>query len=105
MLIGGLCDVPEAGEPGTDRAQVGSAKGRWGEVGNPLQTPSLGCSLKEPGTAGTVSPALLSSSFLVPCSPGLPSLPVLLLGVLFTGLSGHCFVSGFFHAFVELRFQ
>lgn len=41
MLTGGLCDVPEAGEPGTDRAKVGSAKGRQGEVGNPLHTHPL----------------------------------------------------------------
>lgn len=41
MLTGGLCDVPEAGEPGTDRAKVGSAKGRQEEVGNPLHTHPL----------------------------------------------------------------
>ena len=38
MLTGGLCDVPEAGEPGTDRAKVGTAEVRQGEVGNPLHT-------------------------------------------------------------------
>lgn len=65
MLIGGLCDVPEAEEPGTDRAKVGSAEGRRGEVGNPLHTPSLGCSLKEPGTAGL----LLKESALPFCLP------------------------------------
>lgn len=105
MLIGGLSDVPEAGERGTDRAKVGSAEGRRGQVGNPLHTPSLGCSLKEPGSAAAFSPALLSSSlFLVPCSwaslsssssPGCslhrPLWPLLCIWV--------------FHAFVELRFQ
>lgn len=34
----GLCEAPEAGEPGIDRAKVGAAEGGWGEVGNPLHS-------------------------------------------------------------------
>lgn len=29
----GLCDVPEAGEPGINRAKVEATEGRWDEVG------------------------------------------------------------------------
>lgn len=38
----GLCDVPEAGEPGIDRAEMEATEGRWDEVGSSLNTHPLG---------------------------------------------------------------
>lgn len=38
----GLCDVPEAGEPGINRAKVEATEGRWDEVGSSLHTHPLG---------------------------------------------------------------
>lgn len=37
----GLCDVPEAGKPGIDRAKVGATEVRGGKAGSPLHVHPL----------------------------------------------------------------
>lgn len=89
----GLCDVPGAGELGTDLAKVVIAEGR----GETLSTSVPWMSSKGAGDCRDFQPCpfVFQPSLLSTQLPGFP-LFRFLLGIFFTGLSGRRFVSGFF---------